>query len=102
MTDNSQDIAKQFLNMWQQQVASSMHEPANMPNMMQTMTQMQQSFMANGGMANANPAANPNPYAAHHQPDPQHGNGELLQLERRLRECEARVAVLESKLGERR
>jgi hypothetical protein len=85
---NTSTLAAQFLELWQQQIASSMKDPAMTAQMLENFRLMQQSAL----MMMQNYA----PQQPHTGPAvPRNGNPALLELERRIRECEARLAALE-------
>lgn len=83
-----QKMAKEFLNLWQQQLNSIMKEPDVAGNMLKTMHDMQRKFFeAEADVTNSKQSA-----------VSEYGDDELLELDRRIRVCEKRLDTLESGL----
>jgi len=86
MTDknNMEKMARDFLDLWQKQLNSTMKEPDIAGEMMRNMQAMQQKFFE-GGNVTAQPDVS------------EHGDDELRKLDQRIRACEQRLDALERK-----
>ncbi|MCH2547269.1 MAG: hypothetical protein MK052_06650 [Alphaproteobacteria bacterium] len=95
MTDNSyQLMAKQFVDMWQKQLADMLVDENFVANVVDTMHQT-------GGFPN-DPSHHTNAASAHSTVSSDAANAALAQLERRLASAEGRIAELEREMAELR
>lgn len=98
MTDKKpEELATEFLNLWQKQMESFTTNPDIANQMMQNAQKMQQMQKSYLDLMNKNKGDD---VSASNATISQYGDDEFLELKRRLSACEERIAELESKFKE--